>query len=104
MVRDRRELLRARSAAVFGNRYLAEIVTTAAGLPPADQHRITVRLLATRTGLGDNLIRPVVKRLVDADLLRSRRSERPRGPRYHQVRNTSTWRALVHTCNTLGSR
>jgi len=98
------EAVRAKSAAVFGNRHLAEVVAAAAVLAPNVGDQLTVRMLANRTGLTDSVVRPIVKRLVDADLLQPRPQQRPRGANYHEVRSgDGPWQALVHLCALLGS-
>ncbi|MFD3572554.1 hypothetical protein [Streptomyces sp. NPDC058644] len=97
------EALHRRSSALFGNRYMAEVVvavddlTSATGATP-----VTVRMVASRTGLTDSLVRPVVKRLVDAGLLDPQPQERLRTASYHQVRrDDGLWDTLVNTCQLL---
>lgn len=88
--------------AIFGNRYVAEVVLAIAALAPRAEDRVTVRMLATRTGLADNLVRPVIRRLVEAGVLRSLPQERPRGASYHQVHfGEGVWEALTSTCRLL---
>jgi hypothetical protein len=97
-----RDTLRARSAAVFGNRYLAEVVTAIADKAPSSDTLVTVRMLAHHTGLTDSLVKLVVTRLVNADLLRPLPQERPRGVSYHEVqRSGGLWDALVDLCERL---
>lgn len=97
--------LRARSAAVFGNRYFAEVVAAIVEAAPTPGSLITVRMLAARAGLSDNLVRPVVKRLVEASLLDPHLRERPRGASYHEVRRADgLWDALVKVCELLSER
>jgi hypothetical protein len=97
------ETLRARSSAVFGNRYMAEVVGSVVRLAPSAGSAVTIRMLAMDTGLADSLVRPVIKRLVDADLLRPRRRLRPRGTNHHEVIYLDgVWEALVMTCALLG--
>ncbi|MEU0880132.1 hypothetical protein ABZ345_16150 [Lentzea sp. NPDC005914] len=99
---DERELLRARSAAIFGNRYVAEVVLAVAELAPRTEDQVTVRMLARRTGLTDSLVRPVIKRLVQADVLRPLPQQRPRGASYHQIHfGQGVWEALMRTCTLL---
>ncbi|WP_406393700.1 hypothetical protein OG806_24750 [Streptomyces sp. NBC_00882] len=100
---EAREALRRRSSALFGNRYMAEVVvaivdvTSATGDTP-----VTVRMVASRTGLTDSLVRPVVKRLVDAGLLDPQPQDRLRGANYHEIcRDDGVWAVLVSTCQLL---
>jgi predicted transcriptional regulator len=96
------ETLRARSSAVFGNRYVAEVVITIVALAPEPKSRVTVRMIAQQAELTDSLVRPVVKRLVDAGLLVPQEQQRPRGPNYHEVRlDLPLWKALEQTCKLL---
>lgn len=100
-----RDALRARSSAVFGNRYLAEVVTAVVALAPQEGDQVTVRMVATRTGLADSLVRPVVKRLVEADLLRPQGQQRPRSASYHEIHHVGgVWEALVKMCALLRSQ
>lgn len=77
--------MRERSSAVFGNRYFVEVVAGIADQAPTTHDRLTVRMLAAHTGLTDSLVKLVVTRLVNAELLQSQPPDRPRGPRYHIV-------------------
>lgn len=104
MKRAEREALRAKSAAVFGNRHLAEVVAAVAALAPNVGDQLTVRMLANRTGLTDSVVRPIVKRLVEANLLQPQPQQRPRGASYHEVRSDEgLWEALVRMCALLES-
>ena len=97
-----REALRDRSHAVFGNRYVAEVVTAIAEETVDARPSITVRMIASRTGLSDGLVKLVTKRLVNAKLLRPLPQERPRAPAYHEVqRSDGGWNALVNLCTRL---
>lgn len=72
-------------------------LTSATGDTP-----VTVRMVASRTGLTDSLVRPVVKRLVDSGLLAPQPQDRLRGPNYHEVRrDDGLWDMLVNTCRLL---
>jgi hypothetical protein len=84
---------------VFGNRYMAEVVRSVVKLAPGAGNRVTIRMLAMDIGLADSLVRPVVKRLVNADLLRPCPQHRPRGASYHEITSTDgVWEALVKMC------
>jgi hypothetical protein len=98
-----RESLRARSSAVFGNRYFAEVVAAVADEAPTSDTRVTVRMLAARTGLTDSLVKLVIRRLVSAELLRPLPQSRSRGPRYHEIQlSGGLWDVLVDFCLRLG--
>ena len=98
------EALRERSSAVFGNRYFIEIVTGIAERVPRAEDGLTVRMLAAHTGLTDNLVKPVVLRLINAKLLQAQPPDRPRGPRYHTVQRAGgRWDALVALCTQLAA-
>jgi hypothetical protein len=82
---------------------MAEVVVAVVDLTSAaGDGLVTVRMVAARTGLTDSLVRPVVKRLVEAYLLRPQPQERLRGANYHEVRpDDGVWDTLVRTCQLL---
>jgi hypothetical protein len=96
---DGHEAWQERSAAIFGNRYFAEVVMAADRLSAMGDVFVTTRMVAAVTGLGDSLVRPVMRRLSAAGLI----AELPRtgGPRstlnYQVVRNP-LWEAIVAAC------
>jgi hypothetical protein len=97
-----RDTLRDRSYAVFGNRYVAEVVTAIAEETAAANSQVTVRMIASRAGLTDGLVKLVTQRLVSAELLRRLPQDRPRAPAYHEVqRSGGRWNALVDLCARL---
>lgn len=97
-----RETLRDRSYAVFGNRYVAEVVTAIAEETANTRPQVTVRMIASRTELTDSLVKLVTQRLVTAKLLRRLPQDRPRAPAYHEVqRSGGSWDALVDLCARL---
>jgi hypothetical protein len=96
------ETLRDRSYAVFGNRYVAEVVTAIAEESVNTRPQVTVRMIASRAGLTDSLVKLVTQRLVNAKLLRRLPQDRPRAPAYHEVqRSGGRWDALVNLCARL---
>lgn len=96
------ETLRDRSYAVFGNRYVAEVVTAIEEDTTGAHSQVTVRMIATRAGLTDGVVQLVTKRLVNAELLHRLPQDRPRGPAYHEVqRSGGRWVALVDFCRRL---
>lgn len=99
-----RETLRDRSHAVFGNRYVAEVVTAIADEIASRRSQVTVRMIASRAQLTDSLVRLVTQRLVNAELLRRLPQERLRAPAYHEVQRAGgRWDALVDLCARLAS-
>lgn len=99
MQREELETRRNRSAAVFGNRYMAEVVAAVAALAPGAGTKVTTRMLANHTGLSDSLVRPVVKRLVEAGFLHPQDRHGPRSTNYHEVLHAGeAWEALVKIC------
>ena len=61
--------MRERSSAVFSNRYFVEVIAGIADQAPTTHDRLTVRMLAAHTGLTDSLVKLLVARLVNAELL-----------------------------------
>ncbi|HRY11409.1 MAG TPA: hypothetical protein P5544_15690 [Candidatus Nanopelagicales bacterium] len=59
----------ARSFALFNNRHMADIARHALELADAGDGLFTTRLVAASTGLADSVVRPVMLRLVDAEIL-----------------------------------
>jgi hypothetical protein len=96
------ETLRDRSYAVFGNRYVAEVVTAIAEETAGARSQVTVRMIASRARLHDSLVQLVTKRLGNAELLHRLPQERPRAAAYHEVqRSGGRWQALVDLCQRL---
>jgi len=96
------ETLRDRSYALFGNRYVAEVVTAIAEETSNAGPQVTVRMIASRAELTDSLVKLVTQRLVNAKLLRRLPQDRPRAPAYHEVqRSGGGWDALVDLCARL---
>lgn len=67
--RGGRESARLRSAAVFGNRFFAEVAIAVDRLSGAGGAGVTVRMVAADTGLVDSVVRPVMRRLTDCGLI-----------------------------------
>ncbi len=92
------------SAALFGNRFVAEVVTAIQRLAPAHDGAVTTRLVASNTGLSDSLVRPVMLRLAEAGLLTS--IERVGGPRStlrYRIRRAPLWTAVTEACAIIGA-
>jgi hypothetical protein len=101
VTRPGRDTLRDRSYAIFGNRYVVEVVAAIAATSKP-RARFTVRMIAARTELTDSLVKLVTQRLVNAQLLRRLPQDRPRAPAYHEVqRSGGKWDALVDLCARL---
>lgn len=84
-----REAARLRSAAVFGSRFFAEVVTAVDRLSRAGNADVTVRMVAADTGLVDSVVRPVMLRLCDGGLIsEAAPGSRARSALRYQVRRT----------------
>jgi hypothetical protein len=100
--RNGREPPRLRSAAVFGNRFFAEVVTAVDRLPGAEDAGVTVRMVAADTGLADSVVRPVMRRLADGGLLAEpAREGSARSPLHYQVLRTPLWLCVLSVCTAL---
>ena len=69
MAGSEREARATRSAALFNNRYFAEVAEEALRVSNAGRDMITTRMIASASGLADSLVRPVLLRLIDAQIL-----------------------------------
>jgi hypothetical protein len=97
-----REAWRDCSAALFGNRCVVDVVLAIRQLAPTAETFVTTRMVASKTTLGDSLVRPVMLRLESAGILaRLPRSGGPRSMLHYQVRQGPLWEALVRTCATV---
>ena len=96
---EKHEASRERSSAIFGNRYFVDVVLAVDHLSGNDDARVTMRMVASETTISDSLVRQVMERLHDADLIAEEpRSGGPRSPRYFQVRQGSLWTGVLATC------
>jgi hypothetical protein len=98
-----REPARLQSAAVFGNRFFAEVVTTVDRLSGAEGDGVTVRMIAADTGLVDSVVRPVMRRLCDGGLIDGPGpgAGKARSALHYQVRRTPLWAAVLSACAAL---
>jgi hypothetical protein len=97
-----RETWRDRSAALFGNRFVVDVVLAIRELAPTAESFVTTRMVASKTMLGDSLVRPVMLRLASAGLLaRLPRRGGPRSMLHYQIRHGPLWEALGMTCATI---
>jgi hypothetical protein len=93
------ETWRDRSAALFGNRFVVDVVLAISQIAPTAETFVTTRMVASKTTLGDSLVRPVMLRLQRAGILSQLpRSGGPRSMLYYQVGQGPLWDALVRTC------
>lgn len=93
------EASRARSAAVFGNRYFAEVVMAVSHLSGDSHVGVTMRMVASEASLSDSLVRQVMNRLRDAGLVRELpRTGGVRSPRYFQVSPSPLWIGVLRAC------
>jgi hypothetical protein len=92
---DTGETRRQRSAALFNNRYFSEVILAANQLATEDD-LVTTRHIAAATGLADSLVRPVLLRLVDADMLdRLPKVGGSRTVQYFRISRGKDWLNLV---------
>jgi hypothetical protein len=87
---------RERSFALFNNRYLCDVVIAINELAPPPDGLVTTRQVASHTGLVDSIVRPVLMRLVDADIMaRLPRLGGPRSPQFFRVDDSQSWEHLI---------
>lgn len=66
---EAREARRSRSFALFNNRHMADVVQHALRVTDRGEDLFTTRMVAASTGLADSVVRPVILRLVDAEIV-----------------------------------
>lgn len=99
MQADERAASRDRSAALFGNRFFADVVTAVGRLSGAEDAFVTTRRVATETGLSDSLVRPVMLRLRAVGLITDLpREGGSRSTLLYQVRRGPLWMAVLAAC------
>jgi hypothetical protein len=102
MSADLVEAWREVSAAIFGNRAMAPVITAIEELTRTGDSFVTTRMVASATELGDSLVRPVMLRLVAAGAITQLpRSGGPRSTLYYQVQRGPLWDALMATCRAI---
>jgi hypothetical protein len=100
---EEQEASRTRSAAIFGNRYFAEVVMAVSRLSGNTHARVTTRMVASETALSDSLVRQVMSRLSNADLITELpRAGGARSPRYFQIRPGPLWARVLDACAAAG--
>jgi hypothetical protein len=96
--RNGRESARLRSAAVFGNRFFAEVVVAVDRLSGPGGDGVTVRMIAADTGLVDSVVRPVMRRLCDGGLVAEPDRAGARSALHYRVRRTPLWAGVLSAC------
>lgn len=89
-----------RSSALFNNRYLVSVVRAIADL--SGDGAFTTRQIAAATSLPDSLVRPVIQRLLSAQLLHEDyRLPGLRGAKFLRVSPGTPWSKLNALCEAL---
>ena len=102
MTKGRVENGRDRSAALFNNRHLVEVVNAIAKVGP--RKSFTTRQIATTTELADSVVRPAILRLLDSGLIEpttSAMTGRGRPPNFLRITSSSGWLELKSLCRKL---
>lgn len=90
------EARRTRSSALFNNRYFGDVAAMALEASSFGADLITTRMVAARTGLSDSVVRPIMVRLVAADLLtKLERTAGPRSPQFYVVGDAASLARVV---------
>jgi hypothetical protein len=96
------EARRARSAALFNNSHLVDIVIAVHQLAPHAEDFVTTRKVAATTGLADSLVRPVMLRLVGSGILRRLpRLSGSRGEQHFARESAAQWSALLRLARAI---
>ncbi len=84
-------------AALFNNTSFADVSTAAHRLlgKETTSTPITTRMVASSTGRGDSVVRPVIHRLIKAGLLEEQAPTHSRAPRYLRRTSPERWTALI---------
>lgn len=84
-------------AALFNNTSFADVSTAAHRLLGTESAStsITTRMVASTTGRGDSVVRPVIHRLIKAGFLEEQEPTHSRAPRYLRRANPERWAALI---------
>jgi len=90
---------RKRSAAIFGNRFFAEVVVAVDQLSGPNDVLVTTRRVASQTALSDSLVRPVMLRLRAAGLITDLpREGGVRSTLHYQVLRGPAWAGVLAAC------
>ncbi len=99
MQADEHATSRDRSAAIFGNRFFADVVVAVDRLSGPDDTFVTTRRVASETALSDSLVRPVMLRLRAAGLITDLpRESGPRSTLLYQVQRGPVWTGVLAAC------
>ncbi len=99
-----RKTRRERSAALFGNSFVVDVVMAIDRLAPAAENFITTRTVAVETGVADSLVRPVMRRLTEIGVLApSPRTGGSRSELRYQISCGPLWAAVTKTCAVIGA-
>lgn len=80
------EARRARCSALFNNRHFADVAEAVLAALRHGDELVTAREIASSTGLADSVVRSVLLRLVEGDvLLKTPRMGGGRSPQHYQV-------------------
>lgn len=96
------EVLRDRSAALFNNCHLVEIVEAIAAI--GTRKPFTARQIAKETELADSVVSPVIRRLLGSGLVErtiATNTGRGRAPNYFRATSSSGWSELKALCRKL---
>jgi hypothetical protein len=103
MASAEREARATRSVALFNNRYFAEVAEESLRVSNAGRDMITTRMIASASGLADSLVRPVLLRFVDAQILdKLPRAGGGRSPQYYMVLEPDLLEAISRLAPTRG--
>jgi hypothetical protein len=99
MQADEQGASRDRSAALFGNRFFADVVVAVERLSGPDDALVTTRRVASATALSDSLVRPVMLRLRTAGLITDLpREGGSRSTLHYQVQRGPIWEGVLAAC------
>jgi len=96
MQSDPPEVRRRVSAAIFGNRAVADVIRAIQQLTQAGEPSVTTRMVARTAQLGDSVVRPIMLRLEAAGVVQAQaRLSGPRSALHYRVQQGELWTALT---------
>lgn len=96
------EARRAASFALFNNRAVVDVVLAIERIADQQGVFVTTRAIAANTGIVDSVVRPVMRRLVEAQALAAvPKAGGPRSAQYFTIGRAATWGALLALCSEL---
>ena len=85
-----------RSFALFNNRHMADVAEHALKVAVSSDGLLTTRWIAASTGLADSVVRPVMLRLVEAEILtRLPRMSAGRSAQYFRIDDAGALRQVA---------